>query len=225
MESRPREAVAGKYTVARAWVPPWVHGLGMPVWVSDPDRNIAYINSRAEDLLGRSPGKCVGKPCYKVVRGKTTRGKSFCSSNCPVTQKLQLNKEIEPFRIRVGAGRRAKLIQVVLIAAQAPDFAGPRLIHCIIDDAKEQRFRRYLTKVMTRTPRARLGKRAMSQFQLSDREKEILALLAEDESLHEVADRLDLSYSTVRNHVQHILDKLGVHSIMEAVAFYLLTSD
>jgi DNA-binding CsgD family transcriptional regulator len=225
MELRTREAAAGKHTVIRAWLPPWVHGLGMPVWVCDPDRNIAYINSRAEHLLGRSPGKCVGKQCYKVVRGKTTRGKSFCSSNCPVTQKLQFNKEIEPFRIRIGSGRRAKWIQVVLIAAQAPNFTGPRLIHCIIDDEKEQRFKRYLTKVMSRTPPARRCKRAMSQFQLTDREKEILALLAEDESLYQVADQLDLSYSTVRNHVQHILNKLGVHSIMEAVAFYLLTSD
>jgi DNA-binding NarL/FixJ family response regulator len=29
----------------------------------------------------------------------------------------------------------------------------------------------------------------------------------------------------VRNHVQHILTKLGVHSILEAVAFYLLVEE
>ena len=33
-----------------------------------------------------------------------------------------------------------------------------------------------------------------------------------------LADRLHLSLNTVRNHVQHILYKLGVHSKLEAVA-------
>ena len=60
---------------------------------------------------------------------------------------------------------------------------------------------------------------------LSEREREILRLLSNDESLHGIAHRLDLSYATVRNHVQHVLNKLGVHSILEAVAFYLLVEE
>ena len=32
-----------------------------------------------------------------------------------------------------------------------------------------------------------------------------------------------VSYYTVRNHVQHVLGKMGVHSTLEAVALYLLS--
>ena len=225
MESRLTGVVAGDYQVAWGWVPPWVERLGMPVWISGPDRYITYLNGRAEKLLGRPSGKCVGKPCYEVIRGKTAKGKPFCREHCPAVRQMSYQKEIEPFRMRLGTGRAAKWVQVVMIEAQSPDFSGAMMIHCVIDDEKEQRFKRYLTRVMARTPKARLSRREMTGFRLTRREKEILELLTEDASLHEIADKLHLSYTTVRNHVQHILRKLGVHSIMEAVAFYLLTSD
>lgn len=225
MESRPAEIAAGDYQVARGGVPPWVESLAMPVWISDEDRNIAFLNGRAEELLGRSSGRCIGKPCYQIIRGKTGKGEKFCSVQCPAVRQLTHQKEIEPFRIRVGVGRRARWVQVVMIAAHSPDMTGVRMIHCVVDDDKEQKFRRYLTRVMTRTPGARLGKREGTSFRLTRREKEILSLLSQDASLYEIADKLHLSYTTVRNHVQHILRKLGVHSIMEAVAYYLLTTD
>lgn len=54
---------------------------------------------------------------------------------------------------------------------------------------------------------------------LTARERQILALLVEGESSQELADRLFLSKSTVRNHVQNIYAKLQVHSRLEVVAF------
>ncbi len=53
---------------------------------------------------------------------------------------------------------------------------------------------------------------------LSPRELEILGLLVEGVSNQEVAERLFVSLNTVRNHVQHILQKLGAHSRLEATA-------
>jgi DNA-binding NarL/FixJ family response regulator len=58
--------------------------------------------------------------------------------------------------------------------------------------------------------------------ELSPREREVLSLLAADVSLYEIAERLSISHTTVRNHVQHILSKLAVHSTLEAVAVWLL---
>ncbi len=225
MDSRPAKIATGDYQVARGWVPPWVEALAMPVWISGNNRIITYLNGRAEELLGRSSDRCIGKPCYQVIRGKTGKGEKFCSEQCPAVRQLYRQNEIEPFRIRVGVGRRARWVQVVMIAAESPDLTGVCMIHCVIDDEKEQRLKSYLARVMTRTPGARLGKREVTSFRLTRREKEILSLLSRDASLYEIADKLHLSYTTVRNHVQHILRKLGVHSIMEAVAFYLLTTD
>ena len=56
---------------------------------------------------------------------------------------------------------------------------------------------------------------------LTNREWEILCLLADGESGAAIADKLFISPTTVRNHVQHILAKLEVHSRVEAVAMLL----
>jgi DNA-binding NarL/FixJ family response regulator len=53
---------------------------------------------------------------------------------------------------------------------------------------------------------------------LSDRELEILLLMAEGLKPCEIADRLVISPKTVGTHTEHIFDKLGVHSRAEAVA-------
>jgi len=52
---------------------------------------------------------------------------------------------------------------------------------------------------------------------LTPREKQILDLLASGWSTSAIASRLYISQATVRNHVQHILAKLGVHGRLEAI--------
>jgi len=54
---------------------------------------------------------------------------------------------------------------------------------------------------------------------LTDRERQVLALLVEGASSQDLADRLYLSPNTVRTHIQNICSKLLVHSRIEAVAF------
>ncbi|MGH2723595.1 MAG: response regulator [Actinomycetota bacterium] len=54
---------------------------------------------------------------------------------------------------------------------------------------------------------------------LTPREREVLQLIAEGLRNEAIADRLYLSVRTVQKHVQNILNKLSVHSKLEAVAF------
>jgi NarL family two-component system response regulator LiaR len=53
---------------------------------------------------------------------------------------------------------------------------------------------------------------------MTEREKEILALMVEGLSNNEIAERLIVSQSTVKFHVSNILSKLGVSGRTEAVA-------
>ncbi|MFI6284524.1 response regulator [Streptomyces sp. NPDC051018] len=54
--------------------------------------------------------------------------------------------------------------------------------------------------------------------ELTEREREILELLATGRGNHQIARRLVLTEKTVRNHVSAILSKLGVHDRAAAVA-------
>lgn len=54
---------------------------------------------------------------------------------------------------------------------------------------------------------------------LSAREREVLALVAQGLSNKQIATRLFISENTVRNHLRNILEKLHLHSRVEAVAF------
>jgi len=59
------------------------------------------------------------------------------------------------------------------------------------------------------------------QERLTDREEEILQHLAKGYATKEIADKLQVSYDTVRYHLKHIYDKLHVRSRTEAVIKYL----
>jgi len=58
-------------------------------------------------------------------------------------------------------------------------------------------------------------------YQLTEREKEILALMVEGLGNNEISNRLVVSSSTTKFHVSNILSKLGVTSRTEAVALAL----
>jgi DNA-binding NarL/FixJ family response regulator len=54
---------------------------------------------------------------------------------------------------------------------------------------------------------------------LTDRELEVLKLVAQGMTNREVADQLYIAENTVKNHVRNILEKLHLHSRMEAVMY------
>jgi len=53
---------------------------------------------------------------------------------------------------------------------------------------------------------------------LPERELEVLRIASLGHSNTEIAAKLYLSVNTVRNHMQHELNKLGAHSKLEATA-------
>jgi two-component system response regulator NreC len=58
-----------------------------------------------------------------------------------------------------------------------------------------------------------------SYDRLTDREREVLQLIAEGCSSREIAERLHISEKTVRAHRAHLMDKLDIHSIAELTQY------
>jgi PAS domain S-box-containing protein len=56
-----------------------------------------------------------------------------------------------------------------------------------------------------------------TELPLTERQLEVLQLLAEGKSTEQIAEELVLSKTTVRNHVAHLMANLGVHTRVQAV--------
>ena len=78
-----------------------------------------------------------------------------------------------------------------------------------------------LTRLLAQVARQREAQRDAQNLldDLTDREREILQLLAEGMRNDDIAAKLFISPQTVQTHVRNILGKLRVHSKLEAVAF------
>ena len=67
----------------------------------------------------------------------------------------------------------------------------------------------------------RRAKPADEAKRLSQRETEVLGLIARGLGNKEIADRLSLSVETIRSYLKNIYEKMHVHSRAEAIAKYM----
>jgi DNA-binding CsgD family transcriptional regulator len=124
-----------------------------------------------------------------------------------------------PMKIAAAHGERRDVTLVVIA------IANDQLVHCVIDSARQTKLRGFIDRVALRTRAGGSPRGRARRDVLTGREREVLSLLAQDFTQQEIAERLGVSYVTVRNHVQHILVKLGVHSILEAIAVSLIDGE
>jgi DNA-binding NarL/FixJ family response regulator len=75
--------------------------------------------------------------------------------------------------------------------------------------------RRMLARVVSAGPRTRTPPAGLTD--LTERERDVLALVAQGSSNQEIATRLHVTEATVKTHVSHVLDKLGLRDRVQAV--------
>jgi DNA-binding CsgD family transcriptional regulator len=181
------------------------------------------MNDRAEELLSKQPGAALGRPCHEMIAGKDEQGAAWCEENCRVGQMVSRGEEVEPYTIRIHSDEGDEHWLQMLVIPYENETHGMMLAHCAFRIDRSHLIQSYLDRVAARTPINVDRAFDIEDSRLSKREREVLNLLSQDQNLYEIAEQLSVSYYTVRNHVQHILGKMGVHSTLEAVALYLLS--
>jgi PAS domain S-box-containing protein len=182
------------------------------------DGRIVFWNRAAERLLGYAAREVVGKPCCDVFVGRDPAGNRLCYQGCHVQTLVKRGEAVEHFEMatRTKAGRPVWL-DISILAVPGARRDTTTTVHLFRDVTTAHEVE---TLVRERLAQMRPPlDDGQTPPELTRRELEILRLMAAGASTRAMADRLHVSPATVRNHVQHILEKLGVHSRLEAAAY------
>jgi PAS domain S-box-containing protein len=191
------------------------------VYAVDHDQNIVFWNSAAERLLGLRASDVLRRKCFDVIAGGDHRGHPFCGPDCPVVECARQGHAYENYDVRSrtadGKARWLNISIVVLVGRRRRSVLTVHLFRDITERRqREMRTRRAIGEVIGISGAA--GHDA-ALGRLTRREMEVLQLLATGLTTPGMAGALGLSKTTVRNHVEHLLAKLGVHSRLEAVVY------
>lgn len=191
------------------------------------DQRIIFLNAAASRLLGYEPEEVLGRPCFDVVVGGDYQGHTFCRRNCPTIQAAIRGKSIPNYDVlsRTKDGRDMWL-NMSVTAIPDPEGDGTLAIHQFRDVSKRRRAEILAQQTMATVAEfGGNGATAATEAYpappplLTRRELDVLQLLTAGMRDAAIAESLGIKRTTVRNHVEHILAKLGVHSRLEAVVF------
>jgi len=211
---------------------------GDGVFIVDADRHIVRWNKAAEKILKFSENEVLNRDCFQVISGRSFPNKDFCSRNCKVHNSILKGAPAENFDMLTQTGDGESLWLNVTILSPF-DSSEPFIAHIVRDVTREKNaslaLERFLgdlapSSLMTgkgsgqkpggkNHSASRYPAVDKSSVALSGRETEVLTLLAEGLSTKSLAQKLNISHFTARNHIQNILVKLGLHSKAQAVSY------
>jgi PAS domain S-box-containing protein len=199
-------------------------GGGDPGFVTASDGVIRIWNHGAEALFGIPAAEALDKRCDSVLEGQDARGNSICTPDCRVLEMAGKCVPVPSFDVKVktrSGGRRWVNVSIL----QCRTVSGELLVVHLLRDIHSHKIlesmtEKFLTQVGSLTGRdvaSLLSPAPAPHFALTERELEILRLLARGMSTSAVSRELSISEATARNHIQHVLEKLSAHSRTEAV--------
>ncbi|MFV2060062.1 MAG: LuxR C-terminal-related transcriptional regulator [Gammaproteobacteria bacterium] len=192
------------------------------VFAVDAKHKLIFWNPGCAQLFGISASEALGRPCSKVVRGKDPTGQPFCGGGCCVSR-LTRGENVPgtfPLRVHNSDGGTLRLsVSIVLVPSRSKERW--TCVHLLrrgeaVDPIDMLEYESLQKSACKHNP----DKNDNTTLSLlTAREQEILQLLAEGLNVAVMSKLLNIARVTVRNHLQHIQAKLGVHSQVETVAY------
>jgi len=196
------------------------------VFAVDVKERIVFWNKACEQLLGIPAQAAIGHACFDVVHASDLSGQPFCKSGCRMARLANGGSATQPFPLRFdnSRGKLQKLsVRTVLVPSQQPDLW--TVVHLLYrgENADMCEPLQQSNRQQPWMPQGGCaGNKTLPTSALAPltvRERGILRLLAEGHKSSVISRQLSISAVTVRNHIQHLNEKLGVHSQLEAVAY------
>jgi DNA-binding CsgD family transcriptional regulator len=172
---------------------------------------VVVWNQAAEKTFGYAESTALGQQCWELLSGRDVFGNQSCCEGCPVRATAFNNEPINQFQVDFKTAKqgfkRFNVSTLMLFNSPGKEV----FVHLCRPgfEASESA----VTKQTANHPTVD------HQYKtLTPRETEVLTLLHKGMTVAEMAAKLSVSPSTIRNHTQHVLSKLHVHSRFEAVA-------
>jgi len=171
--------------------------------VCDADLRVLAWNKAAEELTGIPADDAVGWYSWQVLGAEDESGAVACHAGCSRARLLRDGWPVDPLRLSIRAREGRKQ---VLLSTLALDFGGEFMYL-------------HLLRESTAQPEQHTSREEVELLdELTERQLEILGLIADGLPAKVISARLGLRETTVRNHIRGILIRLGCHSQLEAVA-------
>jgi len=207
------------------------------VYIVDANKHIVRWNKGAEKLLKYSESDVFDRECHQVIAGKLSLDKPLCGQNCRIHAGALKGAAQKNFDIWTHT-HDGEPIWLNVSIISSPNADSPFLAHILRDITKEKQTGMALDRFITdlgnhsfisggnseQIPSANYADTGCTvpnrpTVALSSREVEVLTLLAEGLSTKGLAEKLEISHFTARNHIQNILVKLNLHSKAQAVSY------
>lgn len=167
-------------------------------------------NAGAEELFGYAASRTIGRFCWDVVQGRDPFENAYCGPHCPLIEMAVQRQAIHRcdllYRNAKGETTRAAVNSFIVPGRSPAEMA---IVH-------------FLDSVPAGTcgesPCPNNCNNEGKHPLLTERELQVLQLLARGAPTREIARELRISTGTVRNHTGKILRTLKAHTRLQAVA-------
>lgn len=198
-------------------------------FVIDGRHRIIFWNQAAEAMLGYTPAEVAGLQCYEILGGRDEQGRTLCKRFCRVAIQAERGETFPNQDVFVSSrtGEGCWLNVTTFAYTSSDKTIGQVIVHLFRDVTENKENQRFVNQVLSASERLHANGNYQTpssttvkpySTDLTVRESQVVEMLAQGLSTSEIAGTLIISPSTVRNHVQNILGKLGVHSRLEAIA-------